>query len=215
MLNEASMLRVASWTLPALLILSNCGRTEEPQSLPANAPSSGPAKDEPPTARVSQTRAAPRAPGCVVPMPPEPPAPSKAVQQCPTEPASQPDMPRGPLTFVDAPGQPRIEVERALDDAGRARGLMYRTALPDDGGMLFSWNDERVRSFWMRNTCIPLDMLFISADAVVVGVLEQVPPMNDQARSVPCPARHVLEVNAGYVRAHGIKPGQRVELPAG
>jgi uncharacterized membrane protein (UPF0127 family) len=84
--------------------------------------------------------------------------------------------------------------------------------MPDDAGMLFSWDDEQVRSFWMHNTCIPLDMLFIDADANIVGILEQVPTLNERSRMVPCPAAHVLELNAGWARAHGIEPGQRVKL---
>ena len=87
---------------------------------------------------------------------------------------------------------------------------MYRTHLPEEQGMLFSWPDERVRSFWMRNTCIPLDMLFINKDGFIVGILEQVPVMNEMSRSVKCPAAYVLELNGGYCRSHGIKPGGKV-----
>jgi uncharacterized membrane protein (UPF0127 family) len=114
--------------------------------------------------------------------------------------------------FRDAPGSPRVAVELARTNHDRQRGLMYRTTLDKDEGMLFSWSDERPRSFWMKNTCLPLDMLFIAADGVIVGILEQVPTMNTASRSVRCPAAHVLEVNAGYCRAHGIEPGQRVQV---
>jgi uncharacterized protein len=121
-------------------------------------------------------------------------------------------LPTGQVRFVDAPSAPRVTVERALDDTTRARGLMYRTRLAADAGMLFSWNVEEPRSFWMLNTCIPLDMLFIAADGTIVGILEQVPTLNTLPRGVPCPAAHVLEVNAGWTRQHGIEPGQRVEF---
>ena len=114
---------------------------------------------------------------------------------------------------MDAPGRPQVEVELARTDAERSRGLMFRTSMATDAGMLFSWNAEQIRSFWMRNTCIPLDMLFIAADGLIVGLLEQVPTLNDDSRSVRCPAAHVLELNAGWARGHGVKAGQRVQLP--
>jgi uncharacterized membrane protein (UPF0127 family) len=89
---------------------------------------------------------------------------------------------------------------------------MYRTHLGADQGMLFSWEREEPRSFWMRNTCIPLDMLFIAKDGTVVGILEQVPTLNTLPREIPCPAQHVLELNAGWARQHGVEPGQHVDI---
>jgi uncharacterized membrane protein (UPF0127 family) len=123
-----------------------------------------------------------------------------------------PPVGRGWVAFVDAPSAPRIAVEIATTPAWHERGLMYRTDMPDDQGMLFSWEGEQVRTFWMHDTCIPLDMMYVAADGTIVGVLEEVPPMDETPRAVPCPAAHVLEVNAGYTRAHGILPGQRVKI---
>jgi uncharacterized membrane protein (UPF0127 family) len=115
--------------------------------------------------------------------------------------------------FTDAPGSPRLNVELARSEAEKERGLMYRTTLPDAQGMLFSWaSAEAPRMFWMRNTCIPLDMMFIARDGTIAGILEQVPTLNDEPRGVPCPAAYVLEVNAGWSRAHGIQPGTRVHF---
>ncbi len=149
---------------------------------------------------------------CVVPRAePGPPVASLA-SHCPPDPEGPPSLPMGRVRFPDAPSAPTISVERAENDAMRARGLMYRTSLAADGGMLFSWHDEEQRSFWMQNTCIPLDMLFIAKDGTIVGILEQVPTLNTVPRGVPCPAQHVLEVNAGWTRQHGIKPGQRIEI---
>jgi len=62
----------------------------------------------------------------------------------------------------------------------------------------------------MRNTCIPLDMLFITADGTIAGILEQVPVMNDAPRTVPCQVAHVLEVKAGWCRERGVRAGMRV-----
>jgi uncharacterized membrane protein (UPF0127 family) len=87
---------------------------------------------------------------------------------------------------------------------------MFRRRLDADSGMVFWGETETVRRFWMRNTCIPLDMLFVSRDGTIVGILEQVPTLNEESRGVPCPSAHVIEVNAGWCRAHGVKPGQRV-----
>jgi hypothetical protein len=136
---------------------------------------------------------------------------SKATQ-CPTDPDGNLPLPRGRVTFVDAPKSPSAEVELARDDAARERGLMYRTSMPEDSGMLFSWQDERVRSFWMRNTCIPLDLLYITKDGTIAGILEQVPTLNDAPRGIKCPVAHVLELNAGWARAHGVLPGMKVKI---
>ncbi len=78
--------------------------------------------------------------------------------------------------------------------------------------MLFSFDRRRVLTFWMKNTCLPLDMLFIDSKGFIVGILEQVPVLNEHPRSVPCPAAYVLEMNAGWSRDHGVKPGQRVKI---
>jgi uncharacterized membrane protein (UPF0127 family) len=121
-------------------------------------------------------------------------------------------MPKLELSFPDAPGAPAVSVEHAATDPHRTRGLMYRTQMAEDQGMLFSWSEARPRSFWMQNTCLPLDMFFIGPDHRIVGVLEQVPVLNRAARRVPCPAQFVLELNAGWARRHGVEPGQRVVI---
>jgi len=122
------------------------------------------------------------------------------------------NLPHGWVSFVDAPGAPRVAVEVAATDDARERGLMYIRTLPDDQGMIFDWTDASLRSFWMHNTCIPLDMLFIGADSTIAGILEQVPPLDEAPRGVPCPVTHVLELNGGWARGHGVRPGQRVRI---
>lgn len=173
-------------------------------SVPASRSETGVAAEVPPS-KVQNGR-------CVTPRAEPAPAVAAAAAQCPADPAQPLALPTGQVRFPDAPSAPRVTVERALDDPARARGLMYRTELGADAGMLFSWNEEERRSFWMLNTCIPLDMLFIAGDGTIVGILEQVPTLNTLPRGVPCPAQHVLEVNAGWARQHGVEPGQRVEL---
>lgn len=151
----------------------------------------------------------PAAPRCIVPLgAPAPKATPSA--SCPADPTGALHLARGWVSFPAAGAAPRVAVEIADNPTSRERGLMYRTSLPEDQGMLFSWGDESERAFWMRNTCIPLDMLFIAKDLTILGIVEQVPPMNDTPRGVPCPAAHVLELNAGWARSHGIEPGQKI-----
>jgi uncharacterized protein len=97
-------------------------------------------------------------------------------------------------------------------DALRSRGLMFRRELDEARGMLFLFEDESPRSFWMRNTCLPLDMVFVAADGFIVSILENVPTMNDDPRESKCAAKFVLELNAGFARRHGLKAGQSLAI---
>lgn len=151
---------------------------------------------------------------CIAPLREPPPPAAEPTRNCPTDPSGAPVMPTGSVAFVDAEGAPTIPVEHARTPEHREHGLMYRTDMPKDAGMLFSWQDSEQRTFWMHNTCLPLDMLFIGRDGTIAGILEQVPPMNDKGRTVPCPATHVLEVHAGWTRKHGVRPGQKVRIDA-
>jgi uncharacterized membrane protein (UPF0127 family) len=110
-------------------------------------------------------------------------------------------------------GATSVRAELARRPQDTERGLMYRTAMGPEEGMLFDLDSRKVQTFWMHNTCIPLDMLFIDDDGLVVGVLENVPPMNDTHRSVPCPSSHVLEMNAGWARRAGVRAGMHARLP--
>jgi uncharacterized protein len=118
------------------------------------------------------------------------------------------------VAFPDAPNAPSVTVELAATDKERSRGLMYRTHMAKNAGMLFLPDGPpRVQTFWMKNTCIALDMLFITQDGVIAGILENVPPMNTKPRFVPAPSSYVLEVNAGWAAAAGVRSGQRITLP--
>jgi uncharacterized protein len=202
-----------------------CNRTEEPiapsvneaGSAPTTAAVGGGATSSPVSVAGASgmlgqagTTAAPR-PICTVAFGEPAPLATKAAQ-CPKDPTGNLELPRGKVTFADAPNAPSAKVELARDESSRERGLMYRTSMAEDQGMLFSWQDERVRNFWMRNTCIPLDLLYITKDGIIAGILEQVPTLNDAPRGIPCPVAHVLELNAGWARSHGIKPGMKVRI---
>lgn len=133
---------------------------------------------------------------------------------CPVDPETPPHLRNGTIVFPGSKDKPaKIDVEIAERPRDRARGLMFRKHMPEDKGMIFLFKSEPdVHQFWMRNTCIPLDMLFVDKDGVIVGIEENVPTMNDSTYSVPCLSSYVIEVNAGYCRRHGIVAGQKVEF---
>lgn len=112
-----------------------------------------------------------------------------------------------------AGGRPvTVAVEVADSPQERQMGLMNRDHLPASDGMLFVFDDETVQSFWMKNTRIPLDMLFIGGDGRVRGCVERAEPFTETPRSVPAPARYVLEVNAGFCARHAVRPGDLVVI---
>jgi len=204
------MLDRTSWVFGTcsmvLLLGCACNRTEEPA-----APSTSAEAPAPTTIATTARSAEAPAPSCTVAFGEPAPVATKAAS-CPADPTGNLELPLGKVTFIDAPTAPPVEVELARDEHARERGLMYRTNMPDDHGMLFSWDDESPRTFWMRNTCIPLDLLYIAKDGVVAGILEQVPTLNDAPRGIKCPVAHVLELNAGWARAHGIAPGMKLKI---
>lgn len=106
----------------------------------------------------------------------------------------------------------RVDVEVAQTDEDRAKGLMFRRQLGERSGMLFLFDRQEVLSFWMRNTYIPLDMIFIDESLHVVGVVHRAEPLTETSRHVERPARYVVEVNAGFASQHNIKPGTSVRL---
>jgi uncharacterized membrane protein (UPF0127 family) len=118
--------------------------------------------------------------------------------------------------WVEVQGQ-RFTVEIADDDASRARGLMFRDHLPADHGMLFMWRQEAPRAFWMRNTRIPLDIIYLDRDFVVVDIAHNARP----CRTPPCrsypsakPAQYVLEINGGLSAELGLNIGDRIVVGA-
>ncbi len=111
-----------------------------------------------------------------------------------------------------ADGPRAVDVEVVRTDADRSRGLMFRKTLAVDAGMLFLFEGDEPRTFWMHNTLLPLDMLFIDRDLKIVGIVESATPKTDSARGVKKPSRFVLEVNGGYCAAHAVKVGDRVEF---
>jgi len=118
-----------------------------------------------------------------------------------------------PLEIASATGVHAFAVEIADNDADRAKGLMYRKELPEGRGMLFDFQREQEVSFWMQNTYISLDMVFIRGDGRILRVVENTEPLSTRLIPSGGPVRGVLEVIAGTARKLGIKPGDRVAHP--
>lgn len=116
----------------------------------------------------------------------------------------------GTVVFSAAGRTIRVEVEIARTPEQHQRGLMFRKHLPARKGMLFLYDHDDRHSFWMKNTYIPLDMIFISAEKKVVGIVEHAEPMTETHRQVDTPSRYIVEVNAGFARTNNIKAGVRV-----
>lgn len=118
----------------------------------------------------------------------------------------------GPTVELDGR---RFAIEIADTETSRERGLMFRDEMPADHGMLFLFEDLALRTFWMKNTHIPLDILFFDQNYKLVSAQLRVPP----CRSEPCavypsegPAQYVLELNAGVADKLGVKPGDILKV---
>lgn len=129
---------------------------------------------------------------------------------------SDPVPPPVDYPAVVAPDGSVIEVEVAGEPMRRARGLMYRSFLPDDRGMIFIFPEPGVETFWMKNTLIPLDMIWLDEDLEVVWIERDVPP----CEADPCPSygsesvvsKFVLELAAGGAQRYGIVRGSVLKL---
>jgi uncharacterized membrane protein (UPF0127 family) len=128
--------------------------------------------------------------------------------------AAQTEPPREELAIATDAGERVFHVEIADDQAERARGLMYRRELDDDEGMFFDFGSEQRASFWMRNTYISLDMLFIRADGTIESIAERATPLSEKSIPSQGPVRYVLEINGGLSDALGIEPGDAISGPA-
>jgi uncharacterized protein len=129
-------------------------------------------------------------------------------------PASRSDMPQPAVRFETARGPWIVRVELARNEQQRARGLMFRRELARDQGMLFIFDETSEHPFWMHNTLIPLDLIFLGDDRSVVGVVANAAPQTDTQRTVKEPSRYVIEVSGGEAAAHGVAAGTRAVFVA-
>lgn len=138
-----------------------------------------------------------------------------ALAACGSEPETlRPARPAGPpkeATLTVAGRQ--VTVELALDDMTRARGLKHRTRLEPDHGMLFIFPDVELRKFWMRDTLISLDIVFLSDDGTVQNIEANAPPAVEHPGFLSRDkARFVLEMAGGWCAEAGLEPGDRIEI---
>ncbi|HTS42025.1 MAG TPA: DUF192 domain-containing protein [Xanthobacteraceae bacterium] len=117
------------------------------------------------------------------------------------------------LEIVSKRGVHVFSVELAVTDEERARGLMYRKELPEGRGMLFDFKQDQDVSMWMKNTFIPLDMIFIQHDGRILRIAENTEPQSERIIPSGGQVRAVLEVIAGTAKKFGIAPGDHVAHP--
>lgn len=123
---------------------------------------------------------------------------------------------KGQVVLIHGDSKFLISVEVADTPTSRAQGLMYRESLAPESGMFFVFPEEGIRNFWMKNTLMPLDILFLSSSQEIVGIAQNAEPCRD---GEVCPhisseqnAQYVLELSGGFVEENGISLGDRVEF---
>jgi uncharacterized membrane protein (UPF0127 family) len=118
------------------------------------------------------------------------------------------------LTFLDENGNTvsTLRFVKADDPAERNQGLMDVTSMPDDAGMVFYFDTEEPQSFWMMNTPLSLDIMYVSADSTIVSIYKSTTPFSDKTLPSGKPAKYVIETNAGYSISNDIKEGMKVRF---
>ena len=122
----------------------------------------------------------------------------------------QPTLPQVPLVIETAKGPQRFTVEMATTYEQQERGLMFRKVVEPNAGMLFDFVREGEHAFWMKNTLISLDMLFIKADGTIARIAANAKPLSEDSIPSYEPVRAVLEIAAGRAAQLGLKPGDKV-----
>jgi len=118
------------------------------------------------------------------------------------------------VRFLDNGGEPVASVEVAVADeeSERNMGLMDVNELPADKGMLFTFEEDAPRSFWMANTPLPLDIIFVNSEYQIVRIHHSTQPFSDKSLTSGEPARYAVETNAGFCITHDIQEGMRIDL---
>jgi uncharacterized membrane protein (UPF0127 family) len=117
------------------------------------------------------------------------------------------------LTVLTATGPHKFTVELALTEPQREQGLMFRRSMAPDAGMLFDMDAPQSITMWMKNTLIPLDMLFLDPSGRIVDIHQRAVPLSTDIISAKAPARYVIELNGGTADRIGVKIGDRVTSP--
>lgn len=132
---------------------------------------------------------------------------------CSDDPALVPAQSEAPVSIPLQVAGRQVTVELALTPTARNRGLMHRSSLPVDHGMLFIFTDVAPRQFWMRDTLIGLDIVFLDADGTVQNVTEAPPGVERPGFHSLRPAQFVLEMVRGWCREAGLAPGDQIQIP--
>jgi len=119
---------------------------------------------------------------------------------------------RASRVVIESPSGTRVsfKVEVARTPGERERGLMFRQSLPENHGMLFIMPREEVQYFWMKNTLIPLDIIFIDSNMRIVGIIENTEPLSTKTLTIGKPSKYVLEINAGLAKKYLLSEGSRI-----
>jgi hypothetical protein len=122
-------------------------------------------------------------------------------------------FPKAELTIVGASGPHKFTVEVATSPGQMEQGLMFRQSLAPDAGMIFDYRAPSMAAMWMKNTLIPLDMLFVDQRGRIINIHERAVPGSLDPIAAAAPARAVIELNGGTAARLGLKPGDRVIFP--
>ncbi len=118
--------------------------------------------------------------------------------------------PRVEIVAPDGAVRTTVNVEIADTDAAREMGLMYRRTMDENAGMIFVFAKPGHQQFWMKNTVIPLDMIFAGADRRIVGIVREARPFTESIDAVDGDSQYVLEVNGGFCARHGVAAGDKL-----
>lgn len=116
------------------------------------------------------------------------------------------------LEFLLEEGNKKIDIEIVDQEATIQQGLMYRRTMAENQGMLFKFPNSEMRSFWMKNTYLPLDIIYVDSQKKVVSIQKNTTPLSTQSLPSTGPAQYVVEVNAGFCDAYGIGPGTELNF---
>ncbi len=133
---------------------------------------------------------------------------------CDSKRAGVGDLPETELEVQTEAAAHRFSVWIAADDVSRARGLMFVPELPADRGMLFLFDHAQLATFWMKDTCVSLDILFVAADGRIVNIARDTVTFSLAPIESSAPVTGVLEIPAGSAQRLGIAPGDRIRHPA-
>ena len=120
----------------------------------------------------------------------------------------------GNLQIIDSIGvlKKEIQIEIADNDFEQQTGLMYRKQMDTNKGMLFVFDEIKVRSFYMKNTYISLDIIYIDTENTIINIAKNAEPLNENSLFSDAPAKYVLEINAGLSEKWGIKKGDKISF---